>query len=107
MFLKTEERPAGEAQQVGKMKLSEAIQAGVDLVEEDRTWLGCALCAACYATGFPITPNSYSGGGSDAIYRHLEKCTSASRDLLSNISVRHYCGESTAQLIDWLAAQGL
>jgi hypothetical protein len=106
MFLKTEERPAGEVQQVGRLKLSAAIRIGAKIRPQCRHFFyfegrSCAMGAAYEGqTGkkaegiFWIEPFISMWPEAKALFREIARRNDDR-------------GESRESIADWLQSQGL
>jgi hypothetical protein len=114
MFLKTEERPAGEVQQAGRLRLSEAIRIGAKIRPQCKSFLffagkSCALGAAYEAFfGHP----GADGYWSDKDLRFMESFGTKLRGKYPalpfvEIVSRNDRGESRESIADWLQSQGL
>jgi hypothetical protein len=103
MFLKTEERPAGEVQQVGRLRLSEAIRIGAKLRPQCRETFfqhgrSCALGAAVEAI---------TGKASADFQGSWEKFFNAPDEVFGPILIRNDSGEPRESIAAWLESQGL
>ena len=96
------------------MKLSEAIRAGHDLIDEyhegflqealEGRCKGCAIGAAWVALGKSVQErNKYCGNELIGI---LSSITGTPHDVLSQVSHRHHRGEKRLSIASWLEAQG-
>src|SRR5690349_3276898 len=106
MFLDTKLRPQGEVQQVGKLKLSEAIRIGDKLIPErfDR-YDECAMGAACYALTRKTLRDAVPGG--KAPYRidyaaFLAEKTGTPAHIVEEVHRRHCDGQPRKFIADWL-----
>ena len=114
MFVDTKARPQGEqvdAISPTKMKLSEAIRVGIKLRGEcRRAWrrpaegTGCALVAACEATGLPYEKADYGG----VIFSHLKSLYPGAMDSINLVpKLMDSDGYSREQVAAWFELKGL
>jgi hypothetical protein len=118
MFLKTEERPAGEVQQVGKLKLSEAIRKGCEMssptsdlgVKAWVTWRGDRCFSCLIGAAWLGFEGAEKGKYCDAGPMYAEIAKRSSVDILILVEAAHRyerLAQPREQVADWLAAQGL
>lgn len=116
MFL--EEKRQGEAApvKVGTPKLSEAIIAGHDMIDEysngflqrpgggEGRCRGCAIGAAWVALGRSVEDRN--GVPAESIMEWLSEETGAPMHILRAVSSRHFGGEPRLKIARWLESQG-
>jgi len=117
MFIDTKLRPQGEVQQVGKLRLSEAIRTGARARQQctEKLFLTGRSCAfgAAYEAVFG-TPEGVNGvlGFSElglrlaSAFPKFFKPSGAPNDLGQEIYGRNDDGWTREQIADWLESQG-